>query len=46
MFSLNPLTGRHTVLKEGPVQQLAVHRSGNVYFAEGPKLLRYEPQIR
>ncbi|MBB4942604.1 hypothetical protein FHR32_006990 [Streptosporangium album] len=46
VFSLSPLTGRHTVLKEGPVHQLAVHRSGDVYFAEGPKLLRYEPQIR
>ncbi|MEV2266404.1 outer membrane protein assembly factor BamB family protein [Nonomuraea africana] len=41
VFSLDPLTGRHAVLKEGPVHQLAVHGSGDVYFAEGPKLFRY-----
>ncbi|MFC5826079.1 hypothetical protein [Nonomuraea insulae] len=40
VFSLNPLTGRHTVLKQGPVHQLAVHSSGEVYFAEGPRLFR------
>ncbi|GII92986.1 hypothetical protein Ssi02_32170 [Sinosporangium siamense] len=41
LFALSPLTGRHTVLKEGPVHQMAVHRSGDVYFAEGTKLYRY-----
>jgi hypothetical protein len=40
VFKLNPLTGRHTVLKEGPVHQLAVHGSGDVYFAEGSRLFR------
>ncbi|MEU0569516.1 hypothetical protein ABZ297_29645 [Nonomuraea sp. NPDC005983] len=42
VFTLNPLTGRHAVLKEGPVHQLAVHRSGDVYFAEGSTLFRYQ----
>ncbi|WP_344837028.1 hypothetical protein [Nonomuraea dietziae] len=41
VFSLDPFTGRHAVLKDGPVHQLAVHGSGDVYFAEGPKLFRY-----
>ncbi|MGW0808233.1 hypothetical protein [Nonomuraea sp. NPDC002799] len=40
VFKLNPLTGRHTVLREGPVNQLAVHGSGDVYFAEGSRLFR------
>ncbi|MFC4120423.1 PQQ-binding-like beta-propeller repeat protein [Nonomuraea zeae] len=40
VFKLNPLTGRHTVVREGPVHQLAVHRSGDVYFAEGSRLFR------
>ncbi|WP_171074701.1 hypothetical protein [Nonomuraea basaltis] len=42
VFSLNLLTGRHAVLRQGPVHQLAVHRSGDVYFAEGPRLYRYQ----
>ncbi|MEU6798094.1 hypothetical protein ABZ907_40890 [Nonomuraea wenchangensis] len=46
LFRLDPRSRRHTVLREGPVHQLAVHRSGDVYFAEGSRLLRYEPQIR
>ncbi|MGP4100517.1 hypothetical protein [Nonomuraea sp. KM90] len=44
VFSLNPLTGRHAVVKEGPVHQLAVHGSGDVYFAEGPRLFRLTRQ--
>ncbi|MFI6902866.1 hypothetical protein ACIBKY_16515 [Nonomuraea sp. NPDC050394] len=43
VFRLNPWTGRHTVLRSGPVHQLAVHRSGDVYFAEGPTLYRLHP---
>ncbi|MEU6742721.1 hypothetical protein [Streptosporangium sandarakinum] len=46
VFRLDPGSRRHTALREGPVHQLAVHRSGDVYFAEGPRLFRYEPQIR
>ncbi|MFC7586211.1 hypothetical protein ACFQYP_22540 [Nonomuraea antimicrobica] len=46
LFQFDPRSRRHTVLREGPVHQLAVHRSGDVYFAEGATLLRYEPQIR
>ncbi|TDC02734.1 hypothetical protein E1267_28680 [Nonomuraea longispora] len=44
VFSLDPRTGRHAVLKEGPVHQLAVHGSGDVYFAEGPRLFRLTDQ--
>lgn len=40
LFSLDPRTGRHTVLREGPVNHLAVHGSGDVYFAEGSRLFR------
>ncbi|GAA0913003.1 hypothetical protein [Nonomuraea longicatena] len=40
VFSMRLPGGRHTVLREGPVHQLAVHGSGDVYFAEGPKLFR------
>lgn len=43
VFRLNPLTGRHTLLKRGPVHQLSVHGSGDVYFAEGPRLFRLAP---
>ncbi|ACZ85356.1 PQQ-binding-like beta-propeller repeat protein [Streptosporangium roseum] len=46
LFSLDPRSRRHAVLREGPVHHLAVHRSGDVYFAEGPQLYRYDPQIR
>ncbi|MDR8411085.1 PQQ-binding-like beta-propeller repeat protein [Nonomuraea sp. 3-1Str] len=46
VFALDPRTGKRSVLKEGPVHHLAVHRSGAVYFAEGPKLFRYQPQSR
>ncbi|NUT45443.1 MAG: hypothetical protein HOV86_36180 [Thermoactinospora sp.] len=42
LFSLDPLTGRHRVLREGPVSRLAVHGSGDVYFAEGPRLFRQQ----
>ncbi|MBA2894652.1 PQQ-binding-like beta-propeller repeat protein [Nonomuraea soli] len=45
LFSLDPRTRRHAVLKEGPVHHLAVHRSGDVYFAEGSRLFRLQ-QIR
>ncbi|WP_143590333.1 PQQ-binding-like beta-propeller repeat protein [Thermoactinospora rubra] len=45
VFSLDPRTRRHAFLKQGPVHQLAVHGSGDVYFAEGPRLYRYQ-QIR
>ncbi|WP_433431030.1 hypothetical protein [Nonomuraea sp. CA-141351] len=44
VFSLDPRTGRHDVLRQGPVQQLAVHGSGDVYFAEGPRLFRLARQ--
>ncbi|MFI7133762.1 hypothetical protein ACIBQ1_49360 [Nonomuraea sp. NPDC050153] len=44
VFSLDPRTGRHTVLRQGPVHQLAVHGSGDVYFAEGPRLFRLTRQ--
>ncbi|TMR16491.1 hypothetical protein ETD86_25110 [Nonomuraea turkmeniaca] len=40
VFSLDPRTELHAVLREGPVHQLAVHRSGDVYFAEGSRLFR------
>ncbi|MFI7149914.1 hypothetical protein ACIBO2_33740 [Nonomuraea sp. NPDC050022] len=46
VFALDPVSGRRTVLRQGPVHQLAVHRSGDVYFAEGPRLFRYQPQSR
>jgi len=42
VFSMDPRTGQSVVLRQGPVHQLAVHRSGDVYFAEGPRLFRYE----
>ncbi|WP_431911551.1 hypothetical protein [Nonomuraea jabiensis] len=44
VFSLDPRTGRHAVLRQGPVLQLAVHGSGDVYFAEGPRLFRLTRQ--
>ncbi|WP_188189773.1 PQQ-binding-like beta-propeller repeat protein [Nonomuraea sp. SYSU D8015] len=44
VFSLDPRTGRHAVLRQGPVHQLAVHGSGDVYFAEGSRLLRLTRQ--
>ncbi|MGV9374533.1 hypothetical protein ACWDRB_01895 [Nonomuraea sp. NPDC003707] len=44
VFSLDPRTGRHAVLRQGPVHQLAVHGSGDVYFAEGPRLFRLTRQ--
>ncbi|MEV0385493.1 hypothetical protein [Nonomuraea sp. NPDC050643] len=44
VFSLDPRTGRHTALRQGPVHQLAVHGSGDVYFAEGPRLFRLARQ--
>ncbi|MFB4288052.1 PQQ-binding-like beta-propeller repeat protein [Nonomuraea sp. ATR24] len=42
-FTLDPRTLARAVIKQGPVHHLAVHRSGDVYFAEGPKLFRYRP---
>lgn len=46
VFSLDPRTKQQAVLKQGPVHQLAVHRSGDVYFAEGPSLFRIQAQRR
>lgn len=45
VFALDPRTRRHEVLRTGPAHQLAVHGSGDVYFAEGPRLFRIQ-QIR
>ncbi|MGW4470407.1 hypothetical protein ACWENQ_12105 [Nonomuraea sp. NPDC004354] len=44
VFWLDPRTRAHDVLKEGAVHQLAVHRSGEVYFAEGSRLFRLKAQ--
>ncbi|KAB8192320.1 PQQ-binding-like beta-propeller repeat protein [Nonomuraea phyllanthi] len=44
VFSLDPRTGRHAELRQGPVHHLAVHGSGDVYFAEGPRLFRLTRQ--
>uniref|UniRef100_UPI001C5F1529 PQQ-like beta-propeller repeat protein n=1 Tax=Nonomuraea rhizosphaerae TaxID=2665663 RepID=UPI001C5F1529 len=46
LFTLDPRSAKRTVLRQGPVHHLAAHRSGAVYFAEGPKLFKYQPQRR
>ncbi|MCA2182467.1 PQQ-binding-like beta-propeller repeat protein [Nonomuraea glycinis] len=46
VVTVSPRTGAKAVVKRGPVHHLAVHRSGDVYFAEGAKLFRYQPQSR
>ncbi|MEU9835760.1 PQQ-binding-like beta-propeller repeat protein [Streptosporangium sp. NPDC048047] len=43
LFSLDPRSLRHVTLKKGAFQHLAVHSSGDVHFAEGPRLYRYRP---
>ncbi|TDD46452.1 hypothetical protein E1286_20965 [Nonomuraea terrae] len=43
LFTLDPRTEKRTVVRQGPVSQLAVHGSGDVYFAEGANLFRYRP---
>ncbi|MFD1934046.1 hypothetical protein ACFSKW_21510 [Nonomuraea mangrovi] len=42
VFWLDPRRRTHGVLRQGAVHQLAVHRSGEVYFAEGPRLFKLE----
>ena len=42
LFSLDPDRGDRTVLDDGPVDHLAVHGSGDVYFSTGSTLFRYD----